>query len=64
MAKKYIGDSVYYQFDGDRVTLTTENGQGPNNTIVLDIEVIIKLLQAMRQERVLMTLVEYTLKQS
>ena len=37
--KDYLGDSVYADFDG-RVTLTTENGFGPSNTIVLEPEVI------------------------
>lgn len=44
MAEKvYLGDSVYAEFDtvitGD-VTLTTENGYGPTNTIYLEPQVI------------------------
>lgn len=41
--KVYLGDSVYAEFNtavkGD-VTLTTENGYGPTNTIYLEPEVI------------------------
>lgn len=35
--KEYLGDSVYVDCDrnGD-IVLTTENGWGPNNTIVLE----------------------------
>lgn len=38
--KLYIGDSVYAEFDGFAVTLTTENGMGPSNTIVLERSVM------------------------
>lgn len=41
--KEYIGDSVYADFDGYGVVLTTENGYGPSNRIVLEPEVICKL---------------------
>lgn len=34
--KEYIGDSVYADFDGYAFVLTTENGMGPSNTIVLE----------------------------
>jgi hypothetical protein len=39
--KKYIGDSVYADFDGMRIILTTENGlpTDPSNRIVLEPEV-------------------------
>ena len=43
--KTYLGDSVYAEFDGYGVVLTTENGMGPSNTIVLEPEVIFKLLE-------------------
>ena len=35
--KEYLGDSVYADFDGYGVTLTTENGRpgDPSNTICL-----------------------------
>lgn len=41
--KDYLGDSVYADFDGFAVTLTTENGYGPSNTIVLEPEVVAAL---------------------
>lgn len=40
LRKEYIGDSVYAEFNGWGVTLTTENGRGPSNTIVLEPEVL------------------------
>jgi hypothetical protein len=42
--KEYIGDSVYVAFDGYSFVLTTENGYGPSNTIVLEPEVLNALL--------------------
>lgn len=38
--KDYLGDSVYADFDGYGIILTTENGYGPGNTIVLEPEVL------------------------
>ena len=38
--KVSLGDSVYAQFDGFGIILTTENGLGPTNTIVLEPEVL------------------------
>lgn len=44
MKKVYLGDSVYAQVDElGRVVLTTENGFGPSNTIVLEPEVLAAL---------------------
>ncbi len=38
--KDYLGDSVYVDFDGYALILTTENGPaGPTNTIILEPEV-------------------------
>ncbi len=34
--KAYIGDSVYVDFDGDSLVLTTENGYRATNTIVME----------------------------
>lgn len=35
--KVYLGDSVYAEFDGYGITLTTENGlPAPSNTIFLE----------------------------
>lgn len=42
--KTYLGDSVYASFDGYMVTLTTENGFGPSNTIHLEPEVLQSLI--------------------
>ena len=39
MEKIYLGDSVYVQFDGFAFVLTTENGYGASNTIVLEPQV-------------------------
>lgn len=44
--KIYLGDSVYAEFDavfaGD-IVLTTENGEGPSNTIYLEPSVFAAL---------------------
>lgn len=45
MSKEYLGDSVYVQHDGYMLTLTTDNGYGPSNTIHLEPEVY----EALRQ---------------
>lgn len=43
MEKIYLGDSVYAEFDGYAIVLTTENGFGPSNTIVLEPSVLVAL---------------------
>lgn len=43
--KEYLGDSVYAEFDGYGITLTTDNGLGPSNTIFLEPEVLAALNQ-------------------
>jgi hypothetical protein len=46
MAEKvYLGDSVYADFNGLGIVLTTENGLGSSNTIVLEPEVLEALYQ-------------------
>jgi len=48
--KDYMGDSVYADFDGFAIILTTENGSGPSNVIVLEpevLEAIIRFAQRM-----------------
>lgn len=42
MNKVYIGDSVYAEFDGYCIVLTTENGMpgDPSNRIVMEPEVV------------------------
>lgn len=50
MNKEYIGDSVYAQTDKyGCILLTTENGSGPTNTIVLEPEVIVSLLDYIKR---------------
>lgn len=43
--KMYLGDSVYCEFDGYAFVLTTENGEGPSNTIVLEPDVLQALMK-------------------
>jgi hypothetical protein len=35
----YLGDSVYAALENGMIKLTTENGYGPSNTILLESEV-------------------------
>jgi len=49
--KQYLGDSVYIEFDGDGFILTTENGDGPSNTIYLEPAVAEALIQAIKYPR-------------
>lgn len=42
--KEYIGDNVYVDYDGWDIILTTENGEPASNTIVLEPEVMKKLI--------------------
>lgn len=55
--KEYLGDSVYADFDGNAIILTTENGGAPSNTIYLEYEQILALdrfadkLKRLAQER-------------
>ena len=57
--KDYIGDSVYADFDGYSIILTTENGYGPSNSIALEPEVYdaliryIDRIKSFRRERML-----------
>lgn len=45
--KEYLGDSVYAQYDGYHIVLTTENGlpNDPSNIIALEPEVIDALVR-------------------
>jgi hypothetical protein len=38
MSTEYLGDSVYADFDENGITLTTNNGEGPSNTIYIEPE--------------------------
>jgi len=54
MNKEYIGDSVYVDFDGNGLTLTTENGLGPSNTIYIEPEVwtaLEKYVESLKAEK-------------
>ena len=48
--KTYLGDSVYAEFDGHGIVLTTENGlpTDPSNRIVIDQNVAIALSRFMQ----------------
>ena len=50
--KLYLGDSVYADFDGYSIVLTTENGMGASNTIMLEPEVM-KALEDFRKRHYL-----------
>ncbi len=54
MKKEYLGDGVYAELDSwNSLILTTEDGFGPSNRIVLDPQVIAALnhyLEHRRQE--------------
>jgi hypothetical protein len=55
-AKVYLGDSVYCEFDerGWSLILTTENGYGPSNTIVLEpqvLEALDKFREQLKQQQ-------------
>ena len=49
MDKTYLGDSVYVQHDGYMLTLTTENGYGPSNTIHMEPEVFEALVRYVKR---------------
>ena len=45
--KVYLGDSVYAEFDGYSIILTTENDlpNDPSNTIVLEPNILSRLME-------------------
>lgn len=43
--KDYLGDSVYADFDGYHIILTTNNGYGTTNTIALEPSVYNALIK-------------------
>ena len=53
MSKQYLGDSVYADFDGFHVVLTTENGIGPSNIILIDDTVLAALFSYARSVKLL-----------
>lgn len=52
--KDYIGDSVYVEFDGYNLIMTTQNGLpgDPSNEIILGIPEIEKLLRFVERFRI------------
>lgn len=47
--KKYLGDGVYFDFDGYQVVLTTSNGMVDTNIVYLEPEVLAALLKAVAE---------------
>jgi len=48
--KSYLGDSVYADVEDDgRLVITTENGYGPTNTVILEIEVYAALVEYVKE---------------
>ena len=43
--KRYLGDSVYVDVEHDMLKLTTENGEGPSNTIYMELAVYRALVE-------------------
>ena len=48
--KQYLGDGVYIYWQGRDVVLTTENGAFTTNTIVLEPEVMVRLIALAKGE--------------
>lgn len=53
MNKDYLGDSVYADFQHGQVFLTTENGMGASNTIVLEPEVCEALIRYLKRMEII-----------
>jgi len=49
--KTYLGDSVYVDFDGHDVILTTENGDphDPSNTIIMEPEILVAFIEFLKK---------------
>lgn len=43
--KVYLGDSVYAEFDGEYISIFTDNGYGPEKLIFLEAAVFQSLLE-------------------
>jgi len=43
--KKYLGDAVYYEWDGSHIVLTTENGINKTNEIFINEDVLWALIK-------------------
>ena len=46
---QHLGDSVYIGVDRGMLTLTTENGSGPSNTIYMETEVVVAFLDYLKR---------------
>jgi len=51
MPKTYLGDGVYADWDRGNLKLTTENGVEATNTIYLELEVLAKLMEFLRDSK-------------
>lgn len=51
--KKYLGDGVYFKYDGSELVLTTENGVMQTNIIFLEMEVIQRLIEELQNEGII-----------
>lgn len=49
IAKRYLGDGVYVDYDGYYIVLTTENGINATNTIYLERPVLDALTDYMEE---------------
>lgn len=47
-SKMYLGDSVYVEYDGHDVRISTNNGEEDRNTIYLNPDIIINLLEYLK----------------
>lgn len=45
VTKLYLGDSVYADFDGYHIVVTTENWYGPTNTVFLEFAAFMNLIK-------------------
>jgi hypothetical protein len=46
---KYIGDGAYVRMDDDRVVIFTSNGLGTTNRVVLEPDVLVSLIQFLKE---------------
>jgi hypothetical protein len=51
--KTYLGDSVYAEAKEHEIVLTTDNGEGPTNEIILEPFVILALVEFLHEHGML-----------
>lgn len=57
--KEYIGDSVYADYeDPENLKLTTENGFGATNTVILEPEVVKNLIEFIKRNPLIVDYLE------